>query len=146
MEANNPESGIVGVGRYIIDNTYKVHNIICKEDPTGQFTYDPFTKKGVLPFWGVMCTTFEGLNEFNKKYITDHLEEIGYDIQTIRLEKFWLFWFCDGSLEDQKELFFMGTKAKEHAYLVQHVFNSLLESNIDNIIRNLKTDLASLEG
>ena len=76
----------------------------------------------------------------------DHLDEYNHTIQSIRLEKFWLFWFCDGSLEDQKELFFLNDKAKENAYLVQHVFNSLLESNIDNILLKIKTDISNLEG
>ena len=137
---------MIKVGRYIIDNTYKVHNIICSENKDGTFIFDPFENKETIPFWGVMCTTFEGLNQENKQYIMDHLDEYNYTIQSIRLEKFWLFWFCDGSLEDQKELFFLNDKAKENAYLVQHVFNSLLESNIDNILLKIKTDISNLEG
>ena len=119
-------------GRYRIDDEYKVHNIITKDNPNGNFVYDPFVSKEVLPFWGVMCTTFWGLNEENRDYLINTIDED--KLQEIQFNKFWIFWFSDGDLNEQKELFFYGNAAKENAYTVQQIFNHLLEKQIDKLL------------
>lgn len=135
----------IEIGRYKIDSSGKVSNIVCKESPEGNFCFDPFEKKSILPFWGVLCTTFEGLNSWNKEYLLNNIERYNVTINELRLQKFWLFWFSDGDLNNQKELFFIGSKAKESAYLVQHIFNEVLETNVDALLNKIKSDINTLE-
>ena len=122
-------------GRYKITDDFKVHNIITEQHPDGNFVYDPFEQSNhseVLPFWGVMCTTFWGLTEHNRQYLINTVPK--NKLEELQFEKFWLFWFCDGDLNDQKEMFFYGYSAKEYAYSILQVFNHLLEVQIDKLI------------
>lgn len=125
-------------GRYKIDDEFKVHNIITNEHPEGDYIYDPFEKKEVLPFWGVLCTTFWGLELANREYLIAHTTKD--QLKELQFQKFWVFWFSDGNLNDQKELFFTGTTAKEHAYSVQHIFNHLLEKQVDKLLAATKKE------
>lgn len=130
------------IGIYQIDEKYQVHGIIGKD---GFETYNPFNGQKVLPFWGTLCTTFSGLNEINQKYLEENCEKIGIDKMDLLFTKFWLFWFCDGSLENQKELFFMGPQAKIDAHKMLHIFNTLLEMNIDKLIASTKESIKNYE-
>ena len=131
-------------GRYKIDDDFKVHNIITNEHPNGDYTYDPFGGKEVLPFWGVMCTTFWGLDTANREYIINNYPKS--ELENIQFKKFWLFWFSDGDINDQKELFFFNQTgdnsdiAKEKAYSVLSIFNHLLEKQVDNLIKKTKEE------
>ena len=130
------------VERYKIDDNYKVHNIITDTNPNGTYTYDPFSNNETLPFWGVMCTTFWGLNEANRNYIINNIKDTE-NIEKYQFSKYWLFWFSDGDLNNQRELFFMGNNAKEHALTVQHIFNHLLEKQVDRLIDSTKEEYSN---
>ena len=130
-------------GRYRIDDDFKVHNIVTDENPDGDFVYDPFQPGiNVLPFWGVMCTTFWGLNRANRNYLIR--TTLKSELETLQFKKFWLFWFCDGDFNEQKELFFYDNNisingvAKEKAYSVLNIFNHLLEKQVDLLIEKTK--------
>lgn len=128
-------------GRYQIDNNFKVYNIITEDNPEGDYIYDPFDQTHyteTLPFWGVMCTTFWGLNNPNRQYLIKHTPK--EELQDLQFKKFWLFWFADGELNNQKELMFFGDNevAKQKAYAVQQIFNHLLEKQVDKLISNAK--------
>ena len=126
------------VDRYRIDDDYKVHNIITEHNPDGDYTYDPFTNKETIPFWGVMCTTFWGLQNANREYlIANYPKE---KLESLQFMKFWLFWFSDGDLADQKELMFFEGNAKEHALTVQHIFNHLHEKQVEKIIAKARDE------
>lgn len=119
-------------GRYKIGNDYKVHNLICASHPNGDYIYDPFANKEVLPFWGVLCTTFWGLDGANREYLIKNSSQ--EEIENLQFKKFWVFWFVDGDMDDQKEMFFHGEYAKEKALSIQQIFNSLLERQVDKVL------------
>ena len=125
-------------GRYKITDDFKVHNIITDEYPNGDFTFDPFQDKETIPFWGVLCTTFWGLAQHNREYIIATTPKD--KLELLQFEKYWLFWFCDGDLNEQKELFFLGHAAKENAYSVLQVFNHLLEKQVDKLIASTREE------
>lgn len=134
-------------GMYEIDNDYKVYGIIVDG---AQQIYDPFESKEIIPTWGVYCTTFWGLNEDNRMYLTKTLpKEL---LESIQTEIFWVFWFADTSLSDQKELFFFHdqgcgiscTNPKREAYNVLNIFNSLLETNVRRLLKQTLDDLKTL--
>lgn len=122
--------------RYKIDNEFRVHNLITSTHPEGDYIYDPFEKKEVLPFWGVMCTSFWGLDGANREYLLRHSKP--EELENLQFQVFWVFWFSDNDLDDQKELFFYGSLAKEHAYSVQNIFNHLLEKQVKKVIEDAK--------
>lgn len=126
------------IERYSIDDEFKVHGIITDENPDGDFIYNPYALKEVLPFWGTLVTTFWGLSEANRNYLikTTPKEEL----ENLQFKKYWIFWFCNGDLNDQKELFFIEPTAKEHAYSVLQIFNHLQETQIDLLIDKTKTE------
>lgn len=131
-------------GRYEIDNDFKVYNIITDDYPDGDYIHDPFDKSKngeTLPFWGVLCTTFWGLNLANRGYLLKHTPK--EDLQNIQFKKFWIFWFTDGDLNEQKELMFFGDDevAKQKAYAVQQIFNHLLEKQVERVISEAKANL-----
>lgn len=134
-------------GMYEITDDYKVFGIITDK---GEITFDPFESSEIIPTWGVYCTTFWGLNEANRMHLTKTLpKEI---LETIQTEIFWVFWFADTSLSDQKELFFFHdngrgiscTEPKREAYAVLNIFNSLLEANVSRLLRQTINDLKTL--
>lgn len=118
--------------RYHIDNEFKVHGIIRDENPNGDGIYDPFALKKVLPFWGCLVTTFWGLNDANRKYLIENTPK--EELEKIQFQKFWIFWFCNGDIDSQIELFFMSPTGKEHAYNVLQIFNHLQEVQVDRLI------------
>lgn len=128
-------------GRYKIDDNFNVHNIITADHPEGDYIYDPYSGKDVLPFWGVMVTTFWGLDTANREYLIRHTEKD--KLQELQFKKFWLFWFSDGDINDQKELFFFGDTAKEKAYSILNIFNHLHEKQVDLLLKKTKEEFES---
>lgn len=124
------------IGRYEIGDDYIVKNIISDEFPNGNGVFNPFEKEQI-PLWGVYCTSYEGLNQSIKNYIMANTKNKILD----QLELYWVFWFCDGSLENIEELYFVGSEARSNANLVQHIFNSLLEQNVSKILDDLRNQL-----
>ena len=126
------------VDRYKIDDEYKVHGIITDDHPDGDYTFDPFSNKETIPFWGVLCTTFWGLTNSNREFLINNYPKD--KLESLQFTKFWVFWFSDGDINDQKELVFFEGNAKEHALTVQHIFNHLLEKQIDKLIIESKEE------
>lgn len=126
------------IGRYDITNDFKVKNIISEKNPQGDGIYDPYELKEVLPFWGTLVTTFWGLSTVNREYLINTTSKD--ELEMLNFEKFWIFWFCNGDLNDQIELFFTGQTAKEQANSVLQVFNHLQEVQVDNLIRKTKEE------
>ena len=129
------------IGRYVITDDYIVKNLITEEFPDGDGVFNPFEKEQI-PLWGVYCTSYEGLNPSIKNYIMKNTKNKIAE----QLELYWVFWFCDGSLENIIEMFFIGVEARTNANLVQHIFNSLLEQNVTKIINDLKGYTKDLGG
>lgn len=131
------------IERYYIDKEFRVHGIISDKFPNGDGIYDPYELKEVLPFWGTMVTTFWGLNEANRKYLIENSPK--EELENLQFRKFWIFWFCNGDLNDQIELFFMEPTAKEHAYSFLQVFNHLQEVQIDLLIEKTKNEYQTIK-
>ena len=131
------------IERYYIDKEFKVHGIISDKFPNGDGIYDPYELKEVLPFWGTMVTTFWGLNEANRKYLIENSPK--EELENLQFRKFWIFWFCNGDLNDQMELFFTEPTAKEHAYSFLQVFNQLQEVQIDLLIEKTKNEYQTIK-
>ena len=133
-------------GRYEITDDFKVLGIITDN---GIVDYDPFESKEILPTWGVYCTTFYGLNEANRLYLINNSTK--EELETLQYQIFWVFWFADTSLSDQKELFFYedqknwNRNAKDSAYSVLNIFNSLLEANVRRLLNQTINDLNKLK-
>lgn len=134
-------------GRYEITDDFKVLGIITDN---GIINYDPFESKEIIPTWGVYCTTFYGLSEANRLYLINNLTE--KELEIIQYQIFWVFWFADTSLSDQKELFFYkevdgypGPSPKSDAYAVLNIFNSLLEANVQRLLNQTINDLNKLK-
>ena len=90
-----------------------------------------------------MVTTFWGLNEANRKYLIENSPK--EELENLQFRKFWIFWFCNGDLNDQIELFFMEPTAKEHAYSFLQVFNHLQEVQIDLLIEKTKNEYQTIK-
>jgi hypothetical protein len=126
------------VERYHIDDQFKVHGIVSNENPNGDGIYNPYEVKEVLPFWGTLVTTFWGLSEANRTFLINNISK--EELEELQFKKFWIFWFCNGDIDSQTELFFYGPSAKENAYSVLQVFNHLHEIQIDRLIEKTKQE------
>lgn len=126
------------VERYHIDDEFKVHGIISETNPNGDGIYDPYELKEVLPFWGTLVTTFWGLSEANRTFLINNTPK--NKLEEIQFKKFWIFWFCNGDINSQTELFFYGDSAKENAYSVLQIFNHLHEVQIEKLLEQTKHD------
>lgn len=131
-------------GNYEITNDFKVLGIVTDK---GLIDYDPFESKEIIPTWGVYCTTYWGLNEANRLHLANTLSKEA--LESIQYKVFWIFWFADTSLMDQKELVFYDVDgepdSKNLAYVVLNIFNSLLESNVRRLLNQTIKDLKTLD-
>lgn len=130
-------------GNYEITDDFKVIGIVTD---TGLIEYDPFASKEIIPTWGVYCTTYWGLNEANRIHLAHILSKEA--LESIQYKLFWVFWFADTSLMDQKEMFFTEDDCenpKKMAYEVLNIFNSLLETNVRRLLNQTIKDLKTLD-
>lgn len=129
---------MLNIGRYYINNDFKVHGIISENNPNGDGIYDPYESKEVLPFWGNLVTTFWGLNDANRKYLIENLTK--EELKEFQFKKYWVFWFCNGDFNNQIELFFYDENAKDNSYKILQIFNHLHEVQVDRLLEKSKKE------